>query len=122
MRDGLDLAHSHETSLVVRLIEGLLEIPGLRIHGIKDPAAFVRRVPTVSFTLSGHDPARIAKSLGRANIFVWHGHAYAAEPINAFGLNDSGGVVRIGIAHYNTMREIDACLDVLRDYCRWLVC
>lgn len=114
VRDGLDLACSHETSLVIRLIEGLLEIPGVRIHGIKDPAAFARRVPTVSFTLSDRHPARIAESLGRANVFVWHGHAYAVEPINALGLNDSGGVVRIGIAHYNTMHEIDACLDVLR--------
>ena len=86
--------------------------PRLSFHGITDPAALARRVPTVSFTLAGRDPARIARLLGRANIFVWYGHNYAVEPIAALGLSDSGGVVRVGIAHYNTAQEIDACLDV----------
>lgn len=115
VRDGLDLAFAYESILAKRVIEGLLDIQGVRIHGITDPAVLARRVPTVSFTLAGLDPARIAKLLGRANIFVWHGHYYAVEPINALGLHDSGGVVRIGIVHYNTMQEIDACLDVLRN-------
>ena len=113
LRDGLDVAFAYEASLAQRLIAGLLDIQGVRVHGITDPKALERRVPTVSFTMTGRDPEQIARLLGRANIFVWNGDNYAVEPVNALGLREGGGVVRIGIVHYNTEQEVDACLEVL---------
>jgi selenocysteine lyase/cysteine desulfurase len=72
-----------------------------------------RRVPTVSFTLASHHPADLAKSFARDNIFVWSGHNYAIEPMTRMGLLDKGGVLRVGLAHYNTEAEVDALLDSL---------
>jgi selenocysteine lyase/cysteine desulfurase len=38
---------------------------------------------------------------------------YAPELMRALGLDDSGGVVRAGLVHYNTRGEIDRLLDGL---------
>ena len=70
-----------------------------------------RRVPTVSFTIEGVAPEAMAKALAKENIFVWSGHNYAVEPVAHMGLMDKGGVLRVGLAHYNTVEEVDGFLD-----------
>jgi cysteine desulfurase family protein (TIGR01976 family) len=104
---------AYEQKLNLRLIEGLREFRGLTIRGITSDNAMHRRVPTVSFTLDGHHPARLAKAFAADNIFVWSGHNYAIEPVTRMGLMESGGVLRVGLAHYNTEAEVDALLRSL---------
>ncbi len=72
-----------------------------------------RRVPTVSFTVEGMAPDDIAKHLAADNIYVWSGHNYALEPVRRMGLQDKGGVLRVGLAHYNNIEEVDALLASL---------
>ena len=72
-----------------------------------------KRVPTISITHDRHHPVDMAKSLAERNIFVWSGHNYAVEPVERLGLMDKGGVLRIGIAHYNTEAEVEACLEAI---------
>ena len=98
----------YERKLTQRLIEGLREFKGLTIRGITSANAVHRRVPTVSFTLEGHHPDALAKSFAADNIFVWSGHNYAIEPVGKMGLLEKGGVLRVGLAHYNTEAEVDA--------------
>ena len=88
-------------------------IGDLQIAGISNKTDFSRRVPTVSFTVKNKNPQRIAQKLADENIFVWHGHNYALEAIRLMGVEDSGGVIRIGPVHYNTIQEIDRTLEVL---------
>lgn len=108
----------YETLLASRLIEGLQAIPGITVQGITDSSAFDRRVPTVSFTHAKKHPDTIARALAEQNIFVWSGHNYAVESAKALGILDSGGVVRIGAVHYNTVAEIDATLTALEGVLR----
>ena len=103
----------HEQRLTLRIIDGLRTFKCLKIRGITSANAMHRRVPTVSFTLDGHHPADLAKGFARDNIFVWSGHNYAIEPIARMGLTDKGGVLRAGLAHYNTEGEVDALLSSL---------
>ncbi len=103
----------YEQGLTLRLIDGLKGFKGLTIRGITSANAMHRRVPTVSFTLDGHDPANLAKSFAGDNIFVWSGHNYAIEPVGRMGLMEKGGVLRVGLAHYNTRNEVDALLSSL---------
>ncbi|MBL8906991.1 MAG: cysteine desulfurase-like protein [Rhizobiales bacterium] len=100
-----------EHMLTRRLINGLSSFRGLTIRGVTSDNAMHRRVPTVSFTMEGHHPQAIAKALAADNIFVWSGHNYAVEPVQRMGLMESGGVLRVGLAHYNTEDEVDAMLD-----------
>ena len=103
----------YEHKITLRLIEGLKTFKGLTIRGITSANAMHRRVPTVSFTLEGHHPEAMAKAFAKDNIFVWSGHNYAIEPVGRMGLMDKGGVLRIGLAHYNTESEVDALLSSL---------
>jgi len=103
----------YEHKITLQLIEGLRSFKGLTIRGITSANAMHRRVPTVSFTLEGHHPQDMAKAFARDNIFVWSGHNYAIEPVTRMGLMDKGGVLRVGLAHYNTAGEVDALLSSL---------
>lgn len=103
----------HEHRLTQRLIDGLRGFKGLKIRGITSANAMHRRVPTVSFTLEGHHPQALAQAFAKDNIFVWSGHNYAIEPVTRMGLMDKGGVLRVGLAHYNTEAEVDALLSSL---------
>jgi cysteine desulfurase family protein (TIGR01976 family) len=115
LKAGLAAICAYERGLCQRLVAGLLEIPGLRIYGITDPARFDRRVPTVSFTLEGLTPCEVARRLDAANIFVWDGNFYAVAVTERLGLEDRGGLVRVGLTHCNTAEEVDTLLGVLAD-------
>jgi cysteine desulfurase family protein (TIGR01976 family) len=104
---------SYEHELTLQLIEGLRSVRGLIIRGVTSANAMHRRVPTVSFTLEGHHPDGLAKGFADNNIFVWSGHNYAIEPVGRMGLLEKGGVLRVGLAHYNTTNEVEQFLSCL---------
>lgn len=105
---------THEHGLTLRLLDGLRPIKGLRVRGITSDNSVHRRVPTVSFTLEGHVPEKLARHFAADNIFVWSGHNYAVEPVTKMGLMDKGGVLRVGLAHYNTAAEVDQFVASLK--------
>jgi selenocysteine lyase/cysteine desulfurase len=110
---ALDFLFDYEMTLADRLIGHLLEIEGVTVQGITAADAMQRRVPTVAFTHTAVDSAVIAKALGASNIFVWSGHNYAVEVAKTLGIYDSGGAVRVGPVHYNSLEEIDTFADAL---------
>ncbi len=103
----------YEKGITLRLIDGLRKVKGLTIRGVTSANAMHRRVPTVSFTINGVHPEKLAKHFADDNMFVWSGHNYALEPIKKMGLVDKGGVLRVGLAHYNTTAEVDGFLGSL---------
>ena len=104
---------AHEAGLALRLIDGLKEMD-LTIHGIANPNRIAERVPTVSVTHPRHATHDLARGLAREGVCVWSGHNYAWEVVRALGLDERQGVLRIGLAHYNTADEVDRTLTALR--------
>ncbi|MBI5930270.1 MAG: cysteine desulfurase-like protein [Chloroflexi bacterium] len=104
---GMTTMAAYERELVTHLIEVLQGLPGVAIAGITDPAHYHERVPTVVFTKQGHSPLEIATHLAQHDIYVWDGNYYALAIMNRLGKQESGGMVRVGLAHYNTHAEID---------------
>ena len=104
-----------ERGLIGPLLEGLASVPGLHIRGITDPARLDERVPTVAFTLEGHTPLQVAEHLAARAVATWDGDYYAYELIRRLGLAESGGMLRVGLVHYNTSEEIDRLVDALRE-------
>jgi selenocysteine lyase/cysteine desulfurase len=76
------------------------------------------RVPTFSFTMKGRTPDEIASFLAARGIFAWSGNFYAVEVIARLGLEKSGGLLRVGLCHYSTAKEVDTLLDSLREIAR----
>ena len=106
----------HEMSLAARMIAGLVAIPGLRFYGISDAARFGERVPTVAVRLAGHTPLEVATFLGDRGIFTWDGNYYALNLTERLGVERDGGLLRIGLVHYNTADEVDRLLATLREF------
>ncbi len=114
LQSAWKILEHHEQKLTQQLIDGLKPIKGLKVRGITSANAVHRRVPTVSFTVDGVDPDRLARHFATENIFVWSGHNYAIEPVTRMGLMDKGGVLRAGLAHYNTADEVGTFIASLK--------
>ena len=112
---AMNLLADYERELGAYLIQGLLDIPMLKVWGITDPAQMHRRVPTVSFTLAGWTPNEIAQRLAANDIYVWDGNFYAISVTERLDLESKGGLLRVGLAHYNTQAEVDKLLAILRE-------
>tara|TARA_B100000900_G_scaffold404763_1_gene413526 strand:+ start:705 stop:1985 length:1281 start_codon:yes stop_codon:yes gene_type:complete len=110
---ALDYLFEYEKLLTIDLIEGLQNIKNVQVQGITEKNALDRRLPTVSFSVSGLSPSRIAEGLAKENIFVWSGHSYALEVVKSLNLLDEGGVLRTGPVHYNTINEVHDFLEIL---------
>ena len=111
---GMDAIRTHEAALHGRLMAGLKAIPGVHIWGLTDEARFAsEKAPTISITIDGVAPRQAAATLGAQGIFTWDGDFYAQALIERLGLFETGGVLRLGIAHYNTADEIDRLLEAV---------
>ena len=101
---------AYECELGGRLIAGLARINGATLYG---PPTMHGRVPTFGFTVEGHYPRTVAEKLAEQGIHAWSGSFYAVEPMERLGLTASGGLVRVGLCHYNSAEEVDALIEVL---------
>lgn len=113
---GMTAIAEYETELCHRLMDGLQEIHGLKIYGITDPTRASERLCTVAFTWERMSPAETSRRLGEQGIYCWSGNYYALRLMETLGLEATGGAVRIGPAHYNTVQEIDRLIEVLRSW------
>ncbi|GAB4314731.1 MAG: cysteine desulfurase-like protein [Phototrophicales bacterium] len=111
---AMEAIRVYEQGLVTELIDVLQAIPGVRIYGITDPARYDDRCPTVVFTHATHSAATIAQYLAKKHIYVWSGDYYAVEIMRRLGHADDG-MVRVGLAHYNTHEEIQRFATILRE-------
>ena len=112
---AMEAIKAYERGLSERLIAGLLAIPGLTFYGISDPARFDMRTPTVAVRLAGRSPRELAEALGRRGIFCWDGNYYAINLTERLGVEADGGMLRIGLVHYNTVEEIELLLEALNE-------
>ena len=110
---GMKRIQEYERGLAAHLIDGLRRIQELRIYGLTEPGRLHERVPTVAFRMEGLPPRRVAEFLGERGLFVWDGNYYALAVTERLGVEESGGMVRVGLVHYNTMEEIDRFLEEL---------
>jgi cysteine desulfurase family protein (TIGR01976 family) len=109
---GMAAMQSYERELVTHLIEVLTQIDGVQVFGITDETRYDERVPTVIFTVEGKTSREVAEYLGEKAIYVWSGHYYALEVMDSLN-HAEDGMVRVGLAHYNTHAEIERFGQVL---------
>jgi cysteine desulfurase family protein (TIGR01976 family) len=107
--------HEHESALMKRALTGLRQIPGAKIYGITDPARMNERCGTLAVRINGYTPLELATKLGERGIFTWDGNYYALNLTEHLDVEKSGGFLRIGLVHYNTVEEVDRLLGALSE-------
>ncbi len=108
---AMEATTEHERRLAARFLAGLAEMPDITLHGIH--TATPDRTPTFAIAVAGQPAGMVQHRLGEQGIFVWSGHYYAVAVMERLGVLDSGGLVRVGFAHYNTVAEVDRLLEAL---------
>ncbi len=101
---GMLACEAYEQPLARELRRRLAAIPGVTLYG---PPEGMPRTSTVAFTLDGYTPEEVCRSLGEQAIFAWDGHFYAARLVERLGLMERGGLIRVGLAPYNTEGELE---------------
>jgi cysteine desulfurase/selenocysteine lyase len=102
---GLDKVLAHEQALTARLIEGIRDLPGVRVIG---PDSMTNRGAAVSFAIDGVHPHDVGQSLDEIGIAVRVGHHCAAPVCRRYGVP---ATTRASSYLYNTAAEIDALLE-----------
>ncbi len=115
LKQGMAAIRDYEYKFSQTMLKTLQQIPGLRIYGLADPDRVEERVPTFAINLGKKHPRRVAEMLADRNIFVYSGNYYALAVTERLGVEESGGMVRIGGVHYNTMDEIARLGEALEE-------
>ena len=109
---GLEEVRRHAIALGERLLAGLAEIGGVRVFG---PATAAERIGVVSLSLEGLDAQELAATLDSAyRIQVRPGIHCAPLMHQALGTLAAGGTARISWGAMNTLEEIDAAIEAVR--------
>lgn len=107
-RIGMAAVQAHEHRLVAATLDGLAEIPGVRVIGPDDPA---RRTSPVAFVVAGVHAHDVGQVLDDDGVAVRVGHHCAAPLHRRFGL---AATVRASFAVYNTLDEVDRLISGVR--------
>lgn len=104
----------HENAIAERLLAYLRSRSDCRILGFEN-GSDERRVATISFVVDGQDSGQIAKKMDEYNIAIRFGDFHARRLLEFLNLADNGGCVRVSMAHYNTISEVDALIGALEE-------
>ena len=101
---GMETVRAHERELAAYAIERLTAVPGVTIHGPRDPD---ERGALVSFALDGVHPHDVAEILGREGVCVRAGHHCAQPLMRYLGV---GATSRASFGVHNTHEDVDALI------------
>jgi len=73
------------------------------------------RAPTISFTIKNKTSKEVSELLVANNIATRNDNFYAWRCLKHLGIDTKDGVVRISLVHYNSMREVNKLLSILKD-------
>lgn len=113
LKKGMTAVRAYEYELSRALLSALESVPGLRLYGLTDVRRLEERVATFAFRLNDLPPRVVAEKLAQDNIYVWDGNYYAVNVTERLGLEESGGMVRVGAVHYNTLDEVERLRESL---------
>lgn len=108
---GVAAIDAYEGELAAWFMSQLKTIPGLRIYG---PPQGHPRTPTVSVVLEGRPAEDISRLLAAEGVFAGAGDFYATTLVRRLGLEERGGLLRMGLAPYNTQDELERVVGLLR--------
>jgi selenocysteine lyase/cysteine desulfurase len=70
-------------------------------------------VPTISFKAHGRDSGEIVRAVDPHRVGIRFGDFHSRRLVERLGHAAGGGVVRVSMAHYNTLEEVDRLVRAL---------
>jgi len=107
--NSMEIAHAHQQSLTEQFLRGVADIDGVTLYGSEATG----RTSTFALRVRGQHPDETARRFADFGVFVWNGNYYALAVMEALGLEESGGAVRIGFCQYSTADEVDYVVETL---------
>ena len=107
---GMDAIADHERAVFRPLLDGLLSMDHVTVHG---PHDLTDRAPTVLFNVKGMHPDQLAQALAEAKVATWSGDSYAVEAAGALGLTATGVGVRAGVVRYIDESDVHRLLQAV---------
>lgn len=112
---GLEDIRRHDQQLTARLMDRLVQIPGVTVYG---PTELARRVGVVSILVAGYDPQELAVILDTAcGVQVRAGLHCAALMHRSLGTAARGGTIRFSLGPFTTAADIDTAADAVQQAC-----
>jgi selenocysteine lyase/cysteine desulfurase len=96
-------------------VQGMQDMRGLEVYGVKDPSMTRLRVPTFTFNIVGADPFQVAQYLWDKHsvaVLAENGGGFYSRTLKTFGKSVG---VRASLVHFNTIQEVEIFLRALAD-------
>ena len=106
-----DMMRTQETALLQPLLDAVKSRNSVRLIG---PAEAEGRAPTVALALNRR-AEDVAAALVKHGVMAGGGDFYAGRVLNAMGVDEARGVLRLSFTHYTSRAEIDQLLNALDD-------
>ena len=103
---GLNTIAEHENKLLEYATKEILKIKGVKIYGTSENKSGI-----ISFNIEGIHPYDIGVLLDKMGIAIRTGHHCTQPIMERFNIP---GTARISLAIYNTIEEIDICMDSIK--------
>ena len=103
---GMKNIAKHEEKLLQYATSEILKIEGVKIYGTSDNKSGI-----ISFNIDGLHPYDIGMILDKLGVAIRTGH-HCAQPVMSH--YNIPGTARISVAVYNTLEEIDLCINSIK--------
>jgi cysteine desulfurase family protein len=111
LQEAVEAIHDQELALIQRLMQGLADLPGVRMYG---PPLGAPRVGLLAITVDGYDPRELAALLDASfGIQVRAGLHCAPRIHKQLGAWPTG-TVRFSVGPFNTEEDIDTAIAAVR--------
>jgi cysteine desulfurase family protein len=107
---GMNNIYDHEMSLFARLQEGISSIKGLTLHGT---TSLEHRLPVLSFTMDGMDPAKIGTLLDVDHNIATRTGLQCAPLVHEQMGTAPRGTVRFSVGPSNTDEHVEAAIKAV---------
>lgn len=111
-KKSFELFTDHEEHLANRLMEYLNSRTDLVVIGEANGDKS-KRVPTIAFYHKTMKSSDFVVQVDPHRIGIRFGDFYAKKIVEALGLVEKDGVIRVSLVHYNTMEEVEALIAVM---------
>ena len=109
---GMGNIYRHEMGLFAALQEGLGGIEGVTLHGTTN---LENRLPVLSFTVAGRDPADVGTLLDVDHNIAARTGLHCAPLIHRQMGTGERGTVRLSVGPMNTTADVDAAVAAMRE-------